>query len=201
MSLMRSSAWRLMKRNHVLTIGIAGGSGSGKTRLSLILEEQLSPLAVKVFHMDRYYKTERPRCKAPFTEKEYEDFNHPDAVDMGTLYQEYAAAIQSQVFDVVIIEGFLLFHFSELRKSLDLKVYIDCLSDERLIRRTKWFLEKGYAYDDIMNEYLDLVRYRHDEYVEPTKWYADIILNGTEGAHKGTDMLLEWIIMRSRGIC
>lgn len=189
-----------MKRNHVQTIGIAGGSGSGKTGLSLYLEEQLSPLVVKVFHMDRYYKSVRPFVKAPFSEKEYEDFNHPDAVDITKLYNELLTAVQSQTFDVIIIEGFLLFHFPELRKALDLKVYIDVRADERMIRRTAWFVEKGYIYDDIMSEYLDLVRYRHDKYVEPTKWYADFIMNGSAGKYKGTDMLLKWIVMRSRGM-
>lgn len=189
-----------MKRNHVQTIGIAGGSGSGKTSLSLCLEENLRPLVVKVFHMDHFYKAVRPVCHAPFTDKEYEDFNHPDAVDVSRLFQDYAAAVQSQSFDVIIIEGFLLFHFPELRKILDLKVYIDCQADERFIRRTKWFLEKGYTYDDTVAEYLDLVRYRHDEYVEPTKWYADIIMNGTTGPHKGLNMLLQWIEMKSRGM-
>ncbi|WP_054956465.1 AAA family ATPase [Paenibacillus dakarensis] len=189
-----------LKRNHVYKIGIAGGSGSGKTRLSLYLEEQLSQLMVKVIHMDHYYKQVRPVYKAPFTDQEYEDFNHPDAVDLNRLYEEYTAAVQSHTFDVVIIEGFLLFHFPEFRNTLDVKVYIDCLPDERMVRRMAWFLEKGYTYDEFTKEYLDLVRYRHDEFVEPTKWFADIILNGSKGTHKGTEILLKWILMRCRGL-
>ncbi|WP_422657135.1 AAA family ATPase [Paenibacillus sp. EC2-1] len=189
-----------MRRNHVQTIGIAGGSGSGKTRLSLQLEEQLQPLVVKIFHMDHYYKEVRPQSRASFTDKEYEDFNHPDAVDVHRILQDYFAAVQGQNFDVIIIEGFLLFHFPELRNTLDLKVYIDCQADERSLRRMKWFLEKGYTYDDTVAEYLDLVRYRHDQYVEPTKWFADIIMNGATGPRKGMNMLLRWIEMKSRGM-
>lgn len=189
-----------MRRNHVQTIGIAGGSGSGKTTLSLYLEEHLQPLVVKIFHMDHYYKKVRPRSHAFFTDIEYEDFNHPDAVDVSRFLKDYSSAVQGQVFDVIIIEGFLLFHFPELRNILDLKVYIDCQGDERFLRRTKWFLEKGYTYDDTVAEYLNLVRYRHDQYVEPTKWYADIIMNGATGARKGMNMLLQWIEMKSRGM-
>lgn len=176
-----------------LTIGIAGGSGSGKTHLSLLLKDGLKDKNVLILHTDRYYKAQRPVMKAPFSNKTYEDFNHPDGVDIQRLCAEYQAAREGNEFDLIIIEGFLLLHFDELREWLDLKVYVDCRADERMIRRTGWFLSKGYSYEETVQEYLDLVRFRHDEYVEPTKWHADIIINGSTGPHKGAELILVWI--------
>ncbi|GAB6931334.1 uridine kinase [Paenibacillus sp. JCM 10914] len=179
-----------------ITIGISGGSGSGKTTLSLVLEDQLKDCRIAVYHMDKYYKSVRPLAKAPFTGNVLEDFNHPDGVDLQRLSTDYDQALLSGDYDVVIIEGFLLFHFERLRETLDLKLYVDCPADERMVPRSEWFINKGYSRDEVTQEYLQLVRYRHDEYVEPTRWYADLIMNGSTGGDLGTQVVLDWIRVR-----
>ncbi|MGG3279530.1 uridine kinase family protein [Paenibacillus solani] len=185
-----------MEYNQTLTIGIGGGSGSGKTTLSLQLKQKLSMYRVEIFHMDRYYKPERPIAKAPFTNQLFEDFNHPDAVHIQRLIEDVGKAVHSGEHDVVIIEGFLLYQFEQLRKLLQLKVFIDCPADERMIRRNRRFTEKGHSEQEVLQEYLQLVRYRHDEFVEPTRWYADVVLNGSIEGNLGCAVVTEWILAR-----
>lgn len=178
-----------------MVIGIAGGSGSGKTTLSKYLADQLNEanIKVKVIHMDKYYKTVRPVTTSPFTFKEYEDFNHPEAVDIERVQEDFHNALSDLEYRVVIIEGFLLFVFSELREKLGYKVFVDCQSDERLVRRINKFSPERYSTAQVIAEYLDLVRFRHDEFVEPTRWYADLIINGSSGSQKGGEILWEWL--------
>lgn len=178
----------------MLSIGIAGGSGSGKTTLSKFLASGLSGHKVKSIHMDKYYKAIRPITTDPISGKEYEDFNHPDAIDMDKLMDDFNQAILTE--DIVIIEGFLLFHLSGLRERLDYKVYVDCPSDERLARRLSKFKAGRYSQEEVVNEYLDLVRHRHDVYVEPTRWYADMVVNGSLRSEKGSQMLLDWVLQK-----
>ncbi|WP_158560281.1 hypothetical protein [Paenibacillus contaminans] len=85
-------------------------------------------------------------------------------------------------------------HFPQLRESIDYKIYIDCQADERLVRRLGKFSDGRYTSEEAIREYLDLVRYRHDIYVEPTRWHADMIINGSATMQKGSQMLLDWII-------
>ncbi|WP_141505433.1 hypothetical protein [Paenibacillus luteus] len=77
-----------------------------------------------------------------------------------------------------------------LREKLDYKIFMDCPSDERLARRLQHFVNGRYSNDEIVNEYLDLVRHRHDLYVEPTHWHA------ARGKHKGNQVLLEWLLQK-----
>lgn len=178
----------------VVSVGIAGGAGSGKTTLSEFLRERLDGYKVKVIHMDKYYKKVRPFAIAPFSGKRYEDFNHPDAVDIDRVWADWQQAIQGGEADVIVVEGFLLFQFAQLRDSLDLKVYVDCRADERLLRRIAKFTAWGYAHEDIVAEYMELVRFRHDEFVEPTRWHADLIVNGSSASNgRGKFVLLDWI--------
>lgn len=175
-----------------ISIGISGGSGSGKTTLSKFLANGLSDYPVKVIHMDKYYYSKRPITIAPFSKKEYEDFNDPVSINIDKVVEDFNHALQNE--SIVIIEGFLLFHFSQIRENIDYKIFVDCQSDERLIRRLRKFADGRYTNEEAIQEYLDLVRYRHDIYVEPTRWYADIIINGSGTTQKGSRMLLDWII-------
>lgn len=178
-----------------IAIGIAGGSGSGKTTLSKFLAHGLSHYKVKVIHMDKYYKKERPITVAAFSGKAYEDFNDPAAVDLDKVVEDFNQSL-SDKDDVIIIEGFLLFHFSQLRECLDYKVFVDCQSDERLARRLGKFSNERYSMEEAISEYLDLVRHTHDRYVEPTRWHADFTVNGSLRSEKGSQMLLDWILQR-----
>ncbi|SDO02741.1 uridine kinase [Paenibacillus sp. yr247] len=176
-----------------ISIGIAGGSGSGKTTISNYLAHALTNYKIKVIHMDKYYKKKRPIAIAPFSGKEYEDFNHPTAIDIDQVINQFNQALHSKEYDLVLIEGFLLFHFPELHELIDYKVFVDCQSDDRLVRRIDKFSVERYTQEEVITEYLDLVRHRHDEFVEPTRWHANLIINGSQRTEKGSQMLLDWL--------
>ena len=148
-------------------IGIAGGSASGKSTFCTILENEFLDLNIKVFHMDDYFKpeNERPFSKSPIKETMYIDDNHLNTINISKLKLDLYEALNDN-FNVIILEGLLTLWYEEIYSKLDLKLFVDCRSDERI-------------FDDVSNVYLDMVRYRHDEYVEPTKWKADLILNGS----------------------
>ena len=175
-------------------VGISGGSASGKSTFCDILEKELSGLHLKVLHMDDYYKPadERPFVPAPITKKMYIDDNHPDTINLLGLKSDLNTAIES-AFDIIIIEGILVLWDEEIYTNLDLKLFVDCNSDERIVRRIKRNLGWGLSLDDISNVYLDMVRYRHDEYVEPTKWKSDMILNGSIISPQAVQMVTSFI--------
>ncbi|NRF94918.1 AAA family ATPase [Paenibacillus frigoriresistens] len=176
-----------------LVIGISGGSGSGKTTWSHYLLEHFSHYKVRIIHSDRYFKKLRPVTRAPFTNKEYDDFNQPESIDVKRLISDIDTTISGHESDLLIVEGFLIFHFEVVRERLAYKFYIDCESDERLVRRIARDSKDGHNINEIVAEYLDLVRHSHDKYVEPTKWYADLIINGTSSENKGRQMIVDWI--------
>ncbi|WP_261305565.1 uridine kinase family protein [Paenibacillus andongensis] len=176
-----------------LVIGISGGSGSGKTTWSQYLLEHFSHYKVRIIHSDRYFKKMRPVTRAPFSNKEYDDFNQPESVDVERLIGDIDAAIFNNELNLLIVEGFLIFHFEVVRERLAYKFYIDCESDERLVRRIARDSKDGSNLNEIVAEYLDLVRHSHDKYVEPTKWYADLIINGTSSENRGRQIIVDWI--------
>ena len=108
----------------------------------------------------------------------YIDDNHPNTINLSKLRLDLYKALDNN-FDVIILEGLLTLWDEEIYSKLDLKLFVDCKADERIVRRLKRNMEWGLTFDDVSNVYLDMVRYRHDEYVEPTKWKADLILNGS----------------------
>ncbi len=180
-------------------IGIAGGTASGKTTLAARLKEELAPLKVHIFNTDSYYRYPFLTTIAPFSGIEYVEHNHPDCLLLNDLLRDFSAACAGQpfqqrifnpgtqeerfeqfdeVFDVIVIEGLFMLYFERIRALLDLKVFVDLEPDERLIRRIKRWLPLGQTMDEIAERYLDTVRYRHDEFVEPTRWYADVVIGG-----------------------
>ncbi|MDR0287489.1 MAG: AAA family ATPase [Clostridiales bacterium] len=174
-------------------IGICGGTCSGKSTLADNLDKIFSKkYNVFVFHMDDYYKEIYIKTIAPITRKEYPEHNHPDAIDVDILYNDFMGAISSIESDIVIIEGLFSFYFDQLREQLDLKVFVDLKSDERMYRRIKRWIN-DQTLDEIAIRYLDTVRYRHDEFVEPTRWYADVVINGTLDTNLGISMLVSYI--------
>jgi uridine kinase len=182
-------------------IGIAGGSASGKSTFTDQLQAAMAKsnrigAEMCIIHMDDYFKpeSERPYSKAPVTGKMYVDDNHPQTMRLGELYQDLLRHISEEKFLLIIVEGLLTLWDEQICSLLDLKLFVDCRADERIVRRLKRNMEWGLSFDDIANVYLDLVRYRHDEYVEPSKWKADFILNGSNPSELSVQMIAEYII-------
>ena len=174
-------------------IGIAGGSASGKSTLSDKIEKALAGHKITVFHMDDYFKSAKERgvVPAPITKINYLDDNHPTSFDLPRLGQDLAAAIAEATADIIIVEGLLTLYDDEICEQLDLKLYIECRPDERIVRRIKRNMGYGLSFDQITNIYLDIVRYRHDEYVEASKWKADLIMNGSIFSETGLRVILQ----------
>jgi uridine kinase len=177
-----------------LVVGIAGGSASGKSTLAQRLAQALDGFCVEVLGMDRYFLRVRPKMVAPITRVVYEDHNHPDSFDLVGLVRDLDALLtRENAPQVVIVEGLMTLHDDQLRARLDLKIFLDAQSDERIVRRLKRNMARGMAFDDIATFYLDSVRYRYQEFVEPSRWHADIVLNGSNTSERGVSVLVEWI--------
>ena len=179
----------------MIVIGIAGGTCSGKTTLSETLNTKLTEAGkrVSLIHMDAFFKQVTPTVIAPFTGIEYPEHNHPDSFRLDEFYEAIENAKNSPDFDVVIVEGLLTLYLPECREKCDIKVFVDLLSDERLLRRIhKHMVLKNQTMDEVAERYLDTVRYRHDEFVEPTRWYADMVVNGND--NKGADILSAYVL-------
>ena len=95
------------------------------------------------------------------------------------MFADFRAAVSNPENRLVIIEGLFALYLPELLEHYDLKIFVDLKSDARLVRRIRRHLERGDTFDEITDRYIDTVRFRHDELVEPTRWRADLVLNGT----------------------
>jgi len=178
-----------MKKTYI--VGIAGGSASGKSTFCDLLEKSFGGYRVMTIHMDSYFKPEkqRPYSKAPITQRMYVDDNHPQTMDLPKLKDDLTAAAEKNAYDIIIVEGLLTLYDDGICALLDLKLFVDCRPDERIVRRLKRNMQWGLSFDEIANVYLDMVRYRHDEYVETSKWRADFILNGSNPSEKALKII------------
>lgn len=179
-------------------IGIAGGTGAGKTLVSRSIAQQLDGESVHLLEMDSYYRDLR---HIPLGERETRNYDHPDAFDHDLLRAHVAAladgwAIDAPVYDrrthtrqpetqhlaprrVVILDGLLILEDPALRQLLDIKLYVDADPDVRFIRRLKRDLtERGRTLDQVIRQYEGTIRPMHLQYVEPSKQYADLIVPG-----------------------
>ena len=182
-------------------VGIAGGSASGKSTFAEALAKTLDNLRVRMFHMDSYFKKkeERPHTQSHVSGIVYRDDNHPLTADLPKLADDIASAVEKQEYDVIIVEGFLTLSDDAISAMLDLKLFIDCRADERIVRRIKRNMAWGLTFDEISNVYLDMVRFRHDQYVEPSKWRADMILNGSFPSEKALKIISDTVEKSVRG--
>lgn len=201
-----------------LIIGIAGGSGSGKTTLALRLKERFGEDEVRLISHDSYYKR---HDELPFEERCKLNYDHPDAFDndllLAHLKQLRAGhSVQCPVYDyrahnrsdrtvridpapVVIVEGILLFAVPELCEQLDIKVFVDTDADVRILRRIlRDVKRRGRTLDSVINQYLTTVKPMHEQFVEPTRKFADIIV--LEGGHNlvALDMIMQRIATHIR---
>lgn len=185
----------------MLIIGIAGGSGSGKTTVVKAITESLNK-KVAVISQDSYYKDS---SHIPVEDRKQINFDHPDAIDWDLLCQQLSElkagktihqpvysyitctrskddTVEIQPADVIIVEGILIFSVAKLRKLLDIKIFVDAEPDDRLMRIIyRDILERGRNMDTAFEHYCDTVKPMHLQFIEPSKRYADIII--PEGGH------------------
>jgi len=181
-------------------VGIAGGTQSGKSTFTKELEDQLHGITCKTFHIDQYHKPkeELPLAEAPITGTVYPDFNSPASFDLPQLRFDLKSEIEANTVSLIIIEGTLVLYDDEIRNALDLKLYVETKADERAVRYIASYAQY-HGHDFIKNSYLDLVRYRMDEYVEPTKWSADIILNGSLQSKQAVEIIKTYLLSKADG--
>ena len=177
-------------------IGIAGGTGSGKTTVARRIYDSLHLDSAVFLDYDAYYKE---LGHLSLEERGAINFDHPDSLDLElfihhlerliaghaiekpvydfTRHTRAAATVRVEPRDVVLVDGILLFADPTLREMFDLKIFVDTEADVRFIRRLKRDLEeRGRSLDSVIEQYLRTVRPMHFEFVEPTKRYADVIL-------------------------
>lgn len=171
-------------------VAIAGGTCSGKSTLTDRLEARLSPrYKTAVIHMDSYFKKEPPTTIAPITRKEYVEHNHPTTLELERMYEDFARITgEGEDTQLVLIEGLFALYLDEIRERADLKIFVDLESDERLARRITRFMAWGQTYEEVTERYLDTVRFRHKELIEPSRWHADIVVNGTLDRNQAEDV-------------
>ena len=179
-----------------LVIGIAGGTGSGKTTVTLKILKDLDPAKVVVLRHDFYYK-DISSFNGLTPDKI--NFDHPDALETSLLIEHLALlrdgkSIHQPVYDyttyrrlpeskiisprnVIIVEGILIFVEKALRNLMDIKIFVDTDADERLLRRLKRdLLERGRTIESVIQQYVSTVKPMHLDFVEPSKRWADIII-------------------------
>lgn len=201
---------RTHSRDRPLIIGVAGGSGSGKTTVVEAIVKDFGPNQVSVIQHDSYY---HDRSEVPPEERVNINYDHPDALETSLLVahlEELLAgrSVQVPVYDfknharttksiaveprrAVIVEGILILADKALRELMDIKVFVDADPDLRIIRRMERDIsQRGRTLDSIVQQYLQTVRPMHLEFVEPSKRYAHIII--PEGGYNdvAVDMLI-----------
>lgn len=174
----------------MFVIGIGGGTCSGKSTLT----EKLSAVYgdnCSVIHMDSYFRQPFIKTIAPISGVEYIEHNHPDSLRLEELYADFDTAYTTNK-KIIIIEGLFALYLPKIREKCDMKLFVDLASDERLVRRIKRFMAMGQSFEEITDRYIDTVRFRHNELIEPTRWHADLVINGNF-QNKTVDMLTAWI--------
>ena len=180
----------------LLVIGIAGGSGSGKSTFADLVRSNLHDAELEVIRHDSFY---RPLDHLPLEERKRVNFDHPESLDTPLLIQtlkeliagkpvripEYDFSLHTrkpsfQLVNppaVVIVEGILIFSDRDLRSLFDMKIFIDTDDDDRLMRRIRRDInERGRELDNVLQQYRRTVKPMHLEFVEPSKRWADIII-------------------------
>lgn len=201
-----------------MIIGVAGGTGSGKTTLAENIARAFGDRVAVITH-DSYYrdqseKTYEERCK--------QNYDHPDAFESDLLCEHLDRLIRGESVDipvydytvhnrsdktrkveprnVIILEGILLFSDKHLRDMMDLKIFVDTDADERILRRilrdTK---ERGRSLDSVVDQYLTTVKPMHEAFVEPYKRYADIIVPGGGSNPAALDMIITRVNKQLQG--
>ncbi|MHB8962944.1 MAG: uridine kinase [Saccharofermentanales bacterium] len=198
--------------DHVVIIGVSGGSASGKTTVARRIRECFEG-SVEIISHDFYYL---PYAELPLSEREQQNFDHPNAFDTQLLIRhikllKQGIPIERPVYSftehtrlpetvcvkparVIIVEGFMIFENPELRNLMDIKIFVDTDADERLIRRIiRDVNERGRSLESVIHQYTTTVKPMHEQFVEPNKKYADIIIPRGGLNDIATDMLIHRI--------
>ena len=195
-----------------MIIGIAGGTGSGKTTLTRRLKETFGDDVSIVYH-DNYYKAHNDMT---YEERAALNYDHPEAFDTGRMVEDLKRllagdTVQCPVYDysihdrsaetveirptkVVIVEGILIFAAPALRELMDIKIFVDTDADVRILRRiARDVKERGRSLDSVIGQYLNTVKPMHEQFVQPSRQYADIVV--LEGGHNlvALDMIIQRI--------
>ena len=194
-------------------IGIAGGTGSGKSTVVKKIVESLPPHYVAVVPLDSYYNDTTEMTQE---ERRAINFDHPDAFDWKLLIKQVnnlrdGIAIEQPTYSyilnnrlpetikvepkpVIIIEGIMTLLNKKLREMMDLKIFVDCDSDERLIRNIQRdTVDRGRTVSMVMERYMEVLKPMHEQFIEPTKRYADIIIPQGGENIKGISILCKYI--------
>lgn len=197
----------------MLIIGIAGGTGSGKTTVVRKILERLPEGEVVVLPQDSYYKDS---SFLPMEERLEINFDHPDSIEWSLLIKHLeelkeGKTIHQPIYsyltctraeetitvkpsEVVIVEGILVLTNAKLRKMLDLKVFVDADADDRLIRViNRDIVERGRSVNKVMERYEQTVKPMHVQFIEPTKRFADLIVPQGGNNHIAIDILTKYI--------
>jgi uridine kinase len=201
---------------HIVMIGVAGGTGSGKTTVAHQILQRVSAEHIAYIPHDAYYKDLQAQ---PWEERARVNFDHPDSLETSLLIEHLkqlrrGEAVHVPVYDftthsrtdqtrlvapapIVLVEGILIFVEPQLREQLDVKIFIDTDADLRFIRRLRRdILERGRSPDSVIEQYLKTVRPMHLEFVEPSKRYADVII--PEGGFN--EVAIDMVAARIRGL-
>ena len=197
----------------VMVIGIAGGTGSGKTTITRKLMQRFGADVSVIYH-DNYYKAHH---NMPYEERAKLNYDHPNAFDTDMLIEHLkqlrrGESVVCPVYDytvhdrsqetvtikparVIIVEGILIFENRELCDQMDIKIYVDADADVRILRRiVRDVRDRGRSLDSVINQYLTTVKPMHEQFVEPSKRNADIIV--PQGGHNR--VALEMVMERVR---
>ena len=200
----------------MLVIGIAGGTGSGKTTVVNQIIQELPEGEVCVISQDSYYKD---TCHLPFDERTKINFDHPKAIDFDLLVAHLKElkkgnAIEQPIYSfvehnrtketitmfpkkVIIVEGILILTHTDIRELFDIKLYVHADSDERLIRRLRRDMsERGRDLDEVLSRYKNTLKPMHQQFIEPTKEFADIIIPNNRYNTVAVDLIRKIINQR-----
>ena len=198
----------------VMVIGLAGGTGSGKTTITKKLMQRFGG-EVSVIHHDNYYKAHHDM---PYEERAKLNYDHPDAFDNELFVQavrdlKAGKDVVCPIYDysihdrsdktvvvksakVVIVEGILIYAVPELRELMDIKLFVDADADVRILRRIRRDVrDRGRSLESVIDQYLTTVKPMHEQFVEPSKRYADLII--PEGGHNQVAMRMVTARVRS----
>lgn len=198
-----------MTNDNIMIIGVAGGTGSGKTTLARHIANAFGDRVAVITH-DSYYRRQDNKS---VEERALQNYDHPDAFETDLLCQHLkmlaeGQAVEVPVYDytihnrassttrvepkpVIVLEGILLFSDEELRSMMDLKIFVDTDADERILRRImRDTRERGRTLESVIKQYLTTVKPMHDAFVEPYKRYADVIVPGGGDNPAALDMII-----------